>query len=227
MSLYVLTLRSTYFDQEIINRFPYTSTVEPSGVSGSNMLAQFFGVVSSAGSFLTGSVMRYMQSLQSSEVHYNEVEVMNLYDPADFYVFPFTSDLVGANSEGQAMAPFIAYGLYSNRVTRAIRRGTRRFVGVVENQVVAGGGIDTGMLALLQDLADEMSSVLNPDNTGSEGVYTPSVFHYQKYTTSTGREAYRPWPTEAEQLANNAVGVTWTPYTTVRSQTSRQYGRGA
>lgn len=227
MAVYVATLRGTYASQQIINRFAYVSTVEPTGVNGSNMLAKYLGVPAVSLLFAEDTVLGEVQDLSNSQYTFDELEVVNLYDDADFYVAPFPSGVVGADSEGTPCTPFIAYGLRSNRITRAIRRGTKRIVGVVEENMAAGGFLEAPALLLLQDLADAMSAVLNPDNTDSEGTYVPSVLHYKPDTSPAGNPTSAPWPTEAEQLANAAIGVTWEPYTTVRSQTSRQYGRGA
>lgn len=228
MAVYVATLRETFVGQECINRFGYVSTVEPTGITGSFGLAKHMGAFDlTDGAFADGTLLRAIQLIQGADVQFNELQVMNLYDPADFTTVPWPTGVVGADAESPYMSPFVSVGLHSNRVTRAIRQGTRRFTGVPVVQVGEEGALVPTYLALVQDVADEMSSVLNPLNAFSEGVYTPSVLSYKSYTTPKGNKAYKPWPTEAEQLGHAALGVTWSPYPQVRSQVSRQYGRGA
>lgn len=228
MACYVATLRQSYLNQLCINRFSYVSTVEPVGVNGSNVLATLMG-----GSPLTdfqfpdGTLIQEIQGIVNPQVSFLELEVMNLFDEADFFTIPFPAGVVGEYEGGTPVTPTLAYGFYSNRITRAIRRGYKRFVGVDELAMGAGGVIVSPIAGDLVTLGSLLSSTLNPDNVDAHGVFTPSVFQYKEYTTPRGKKAYKPWPTEGEQLAHAAIGVTFQPYEYVRTQNSRQYGRGA
>jgi hypothetical protein len=228
LAIYVVTLRETYAAQECINRFSFVSTVEPSGITGSLAILQLLGATGIvAGAFPDDTLLKVIQDIQHAEVQFNEIEARNLYDVSDFYTLPFVGDVHGGTASGNGMSPVLAYGFRSNRVRTDIRRGTKRLVGVNDNFVGAGGVLQAGAFTPMQNIADALTAVLNPDNTDSKGTYTPSVLHYHMYTSPPARKAYRPFDTEGAQLANVAIGVTWDWIDTVRSQVSRQYGHGS
>lgn len=227
MAIYEMTARSRFAGQECINRWHYVSTGTPAAVQGS------FGLVYSAGwvkdglpaAFPTNGLFNVMRAVQSEQVAYWEVEVRNLYDPLDFYVLPLPSDAVGGVA-GESMSPTQAWGFFSNRVRADVKRGMKRLVGVTEANVTNGGLVAAGIVPSLENVAGRFSAVLLYDDEGNALTYTPAVLSYEPYTPSPGRKAYRPYATESEQLDHAAIGVTYSPYTQIRTQVSRQYGRG-
>lgn len=224
MPVYEVSLFSTYNGQNCLNRFNYISSGIPSSVSGSFGLTFALGLaVPAAGN----NLFRKIKDMLSQNVLFVAYKVANLYDPEDFNSAPFGSAQPGAQT-GESLSPVMAYGFRSNQVTTAIARGTKRFVGVPENDS-GPNGIVTGpaLSGLLQPVANLMGETLTYDDEGNTLTYTPCVLGRQEYTTPSGKVAYRKWPTEAEQLAHAAIGVDWEPYNSVRSQVSRQYGRGA
>jgi hypothetical protein len=75
-----------------------------------------------------------------------------------------------------------------------------------------------------------MSLTLSQVIAGVTVAFKPVILGKLRYQTNEGetpaKYAYKLYPTEAEQLEHVAdVGV-WFPYTQVRTQGSRQYGRG-
>lgn len=227
MSLYEMVLRGSYAGQEVVNRWNYLSSGSLGTVTGS------FGLISAAGFIADGIPPEYpadglfiaIGELQVPSSLYIEVIAKNVYDPTDFYTLPLPSTSHGTNS-GQGMSPINAYGLRSTQVRTDIRRGTKRFVGVNETDSEELGVLSSGALELLQHVADVMSASLGYDDEGSSLTFAPCIVGKKKYTTPSGKTAYEYYPTEAEQLTHLAVGITWQPYTQVRSQVSRQYGKG-
>lgn len=226
MALFEIILRATYFGQQVINRWTYQSAGTPAAVSLSYGLTSAFGAIEPVGGWDATTVFGKLKDIVCNGVHFDEIQVENLYSATDFYLAPFVAGTTG-NATGECMTPVAAYGFTTNRVRTDIRRATKRFAGVTEGAVNAGGIIDSGQLGALNTLAEYMSAALSYDDEGSTLTYTPVVLSKQKYTAPSGKSAYRYWPTESEQVARAAVGVTWSPYDTVRSQVSRQYGRGA
>lgn len=225
MSLYSLVLYQTLRGQQMINRFNYQLTGTPAVVSGSFGLAAAMGFVDG---FVTPSTSYYDTHKASvgDEVTFTEVEVINLYDPVDFYVQPLLSNNTGAQS-GETLPPFNAFGFRTNRVRRDIRRGFKRFGGVLEAQSGSGGQLPANIITGLQAWADVMSATLPYDDEGNTLNYSPVVLGLNKIVNPDGSVTYRRYDTEAEQLLHLAGGISYTPYTTIRSQTSRQYGRGS
>lgn len=232
MAIFEVVLRQTYEGQECINRMNYVSSGTPASVSLSFALAWSLGAIHDAIAVPPGypptKLMRRIAACQVNSVQFETLSVRNLYSDTDFYETPFVPLLTGTALGSDGMPPFNALGFYSTRIRQSVRRGTKRFVGVPEAVSTSGGQISSALLnGTIKDLANELSEVLNYDDEGNQITFTPAVCAKERYTVpASGRNAYRYYATEAEQMSHTAVGVLWTPYTTVRSQTSRQYGRG-
>lgn len=225
MPLYELTLTSEFQGQLCINRWNYLSTGVPAVVSGSfGLISAFTGVTTMPADPSAGSVMAAIMNLSTNGVRFLGLTAKAIYDVVDFYERPFVPNLWGVVS-GDGLPPFVSYGFRTNRVRQDIARATKRFVGVSETYQLNGEIIGTGVAAV-NALANSMSQVLAYDDEGNTISYSPAVVKKEAYTTDKGTRAYRYYATEAEQLQNIATGVLWQAYATVRSQTSRQFGRG-
>ncbi len=222
--LYELVMRSIYFGQVCINRFNYVLTGTPAAASGSfGLQFAFFGGAGVAPS--ATSVIGELLDIVSNQWTLTEIETRAIYSATDFYTRPFLTPVVGEQA-GDAASPVLAYGLRTNRVRSDIARGTKRFVGVPET-VMGQGGVIPGVLPAVQEVAVAMSAVLIYDDEGNTLSYSPCVVQKEKYTTPSGRDAYRYYPTLSEQMEHVALGILWEAYPQVRSQVSRQYGRGS
>lgn len=227
MAIYEVLIRQSYFAQECINRMHYVNTT-PLGAPTAASLAEAFGANSlSSGYFDADSVMGKIQAMQTDAASFLEVQVRNLYSATDFFTVAYNPPPFGTDANGDGMSPAVAYGFVSNRVTLAVRRGHKRFVGVAEGNVAAGGLIAGAFYATLTDVADALSASLNQVDGVTTSVAVPAVLAYQSYVTPSGKTAYKPYDDEATQLAHAAVGVTYTFMPAVRTQRSRQYGRGS
>lgn len=224
--LYEVVLRQEYYGQEVLNRWHYNGSGTPAAVSLSFALTKALGFIPLAGVFPSNTLFSALRGLQASTLAYLEVEVTALYDVVDFYTRPFVGATKGLNTNGLPESPLLAYGLQSNRVVSNIRRGNKRLAGVDEGGVGAGGVLEAAYVTLLQDVADEMSEVVTYDDEGNTLTFTPCVLSFEEYTAPSGRPAYQKYGTLSEQLDHAALGVLWSPVTTIRSQVSRQYGRG-
>lgn len=234
MPLFEVTLAGTYKNQQTINRWNYVGSGTPAAVIMSFALASAFGAVYDEVAVPPGypsdTVLYKISGFTSNEWTWQSLTVVNLYSDSDFYQTPFVNPYGGGNS-GEAMSPVMAYGFRTNQVLRSVRRATKRFPGVMEDRVDDGGVINNTQLATLNDAAAKMSEVLSYDDEGNTLSFTPAVCGKQRYNPTThlpdpAGTAYRYYPTEAEQLTHTAQGVLWQAYDTVRSQVSRQYGRG-
>lgn len=228
--LYELVVEQLYYNQQVINRWNYLSTSTPASVTLSFALVSAFGGIPDALShaFPAGSIMEGMFHVQATALTYVSIVAKAVYDPVDFYTTPFPVGQVGGAATGEAMSPMTAWGIRSNQVRTDIKSGQKRFAGCTEGSVNPGGVVEAGMLGLLQTLADRMSGPITYDDEGSILTFTPCVVQKEKYTTPSGKNAYRYYIDEDVQVpAHVAQNPTWSPKTTVRSQTSRQYGRGS
>jgi len=228
MAILELLVTQRYYNQTSLNRYHYVQSGTPAAVTPSFALASASGFLASlltAGVFPSGTLAKYNQANVSNQVQFLAAYVRNLYSATDFYESPFPTPPVGELS-GEAMSPTQALGFYSNRVRTDVRRGFKRFVGVTEAFAVGGGVIEATPLAALAAWADVLSETLTYDDEGNTLTFVPCVLGLEEYTTSSGKRAYRPYATEISQLVHTAQGIAYSPYTTVRTQNSRQYGRG-
>jgi hypothetical protein len=226
--LYEITLRAEYAGQQTINRWNYLSSGTPASVSGSFALASAMGFIRAPSTpfYPAGTIFPAIWAIQSTGLSYREVVSKAIYDPVDFYTVPFVHGEAGA-AEGVGASPFVALGMRSNRVRTDIDRGTKRFGGVSESVMGSAGVVETGAFTLLQVLADLMGDTLSYDDEGSTITFVPCVVSKLKYTTPSGKFAYKYYDTLSAQTPHIASGVSWEAYSQVRSQTSRQYGKGA
>lgn len=227
MAIMQLVIRQLFAGQQVINRWSYLGTGTPAAVSMSFALIDAFGLIPDTvtGVYPVDRPFAQMRALQSTALRYIEAEAKNLYSVTDFYTRPFVANLFGTAGT-DAEAPFVSWGFRTNRVRTDVARGTKRLAGITESAVDGSGSINTAGLELAQDMADRMTDVLLYDDEGNTLTFTPCVLGFEEYTTPKGNRAYKPYATEAAQLAHTASGILWQPYEQVRSQVSRQVGRG-
>lgn len=222
--LYEITLRSRYLGEPVYNTFNYVADTIPAGILGSFGLGVAFGAVASGEpiAFATGSILEKLRGVLSDEYKFESVVIRapREYDVTDFYEFGYPVAPTGAQG-GVEMSAFNAFGLYSNRVRLDIRRGFKRFAGVCENQVEAGGVLGPTTFTYLGELATMLSDDLTYTSGGSTVTYKPCIVSKEMYITDKGNKAYQYYETLAEQLDHLAVSPLWSAYQSVRHQTSR------
>jgi hypothetical protein len=225
-----LVLESTISNQTFINRWYYIMNGTPAVVSPTFGLMNAFGLIFSGTSVPNGSVFDEIISIQTPSLKYTQAIAKNPYDVTDFYDRPFVGGLPGIRpSPGDDMPAYVAVGFRTSRVRTDIRRATKRFGGLGETVNVTGGNIDSSYASNLAAIAAVMADVLEYDDEGNTLTFTPCVVKKEKYTvpgTDPARYAYRYMADKDDQLALTATGFTWEPYSTLRSQVSRQIGRG-
>jgi len=228
--LYEVVLQGTLFNQLIINRWNYRSDGDDVPSTNSFGLVSAMGLIPTSGTFPASTIGDAMQALASTSMTWQQVIARAVYDPLDFVDIPYVPNAAGEEASAASESPLIAYGFRTNRVRTDIGRGYKRFAGVTEDAVDAGGVIASAVTSSLSALAGFMSDVLSFTESALTINFTPCVVKKQKYTTGSGHVAYRYIPVadggETAQLADTATGITWSPYTQVRSQVSRQYGKG-
>lgn len=228
MPLYEVVLNQRCFQQQCINRWNYVMTGTPAAVTGSFALLSAMGFISNIVTFEDGTIARELQQLQSESAEFIDVSARAIYIDDDFYGTPFVDGTAGVNGTlATSLSPTDAFGFRSSRVKQSIRRGTKRFVGVDENHVTNGGQFSSGVTGQMEVLAGVMSDALSYTDEGNSLTFTPCVVQKEKYTTPSGKDAYRYYATEVAQAAHLAQGIAWEIYQETRTQVSRQYRRGS
>lgn len=229
-----VVLESTISNQQFVNRWNYLASGTPSAVSYSFALLSALGFIFTGSTVPADTLFNAIVDLVSPALVFEQAIAKNIYDVEDFYDRPFVGGHAGETEiSGDDMPAFNAYGFRTSRVRSDIRRATKRFGGMREGANVTGGNINPSILVKLTDVADKMSEVVEYDDEGNTLTFSPVVVSKFKYTvpgSSPARYAYRYYGEDeggkTEQLLHIAEGGAWEPYNTVRSQMSRQIGRG-
>lgn len=234
MNLMEVTLEQTYAGQECVNRWTYLASGTPAAVTFSFALVSALGAIFDEVAVPPGypptGLMQKIANCQNTGVSFQTLTCKDVYSAVDFFSVAFVNPLTGAQA-GEGMSPINALGFRTNRVRADIRRATKRFVGVTETDAVALGVIlPAFMTSDVIPLAEAMTDILEYDDSSNLLSFAPCVVKKQRYNSQTQLpddegNAYRYYP-EADQFDLIATSVTWEPYDQVRSQVSRQYGRG-
>lgn len=228
MPLYEVTLQQLYFGQECINRWNYQAPTIPSGSSGSYLLAVAMGAIADddTPAFDLTTILGKLQQLQVAAVIFSQLVIKNIYSVTDFYTYAFPTGTTGSGG-GEGMSPVMALGYTSDRTVANIRRSQKRFVGVAESVVDQGGVLTSAFATSAQVLGTEMGNPNTATVDGVTTVFNPVCLSREKYhPPGKTTWAYKYWPDEATQLTHMAPITQYNVKNQVRSQTSRQYGRG-
>jgi len=229
MPQYEVTLQQSYLNQQVINRWNYISDAIPTGSLGSLLALVGMGFVPFEGNpaFGSGTFAGLLQERQHSATQWIAAIGKNIHDPTDYYAYAFPAGTVSLNGGSDATSPVIAVGYATDRTRSDVRRGQKRFCGIVEAEM-GGGGVLTGEATpVWQAIGDTMADINLVPVGGSGVTFTPYVFGRKKEVDEDGKVSYPYWPTDAEQLAHAMRINAWTLKTAIRTQGTRQYGRGA
>jgi hypothetical protein len=235
MALLEATLTQRYFDQTVVNRFNYKGTGTPAAVTFS------FGLVSALGAIYEGAptnaypttgLLAAMRALQAEEVQFVSLVVRAIYSVTDFYEQPFVVPMNGevSTASGGALSPVVAWGFRTNRTRTDIRPGQKRFVGVAATAMTDGGVVSQPWVdGQMSDLATAMGATLTYDDEGNTLTYAPVIVSKRppgSYADDPDQKGYAYYPTEAEQDQHIMDSIIWSPKPQLRTQVTRQYGRG-
>lgn len=226
--LYEVTLVGKMFEQQVVNRWTFQQGGTPAAVSGSFALAKAFGAIPALDPLVwpADTIFDDLRKITSNSVQYEELVVKNLYSFTDFYTVPFNG-VIGLVAEA-ATSPTLAWGFRTNRTRLDINRGQKRFPGVMEGAMNAGGIVTPAHLAAMDILAERMGEVLSYDDEGNVLTYTPVIVGKEKtFNAEKEKWEYALYETYAAQADHLMGSLIWSALDTVRTQTSRQYKTGA
>lgn len=229
MPLFELVLKSVYAGQECINRWNYNSSGTPAAVSLSFALASAAGMIAAGEppAFPSDTMFSKIRNITATNVEFREVIVNNVYTLTDFYTTAFPDNTLGTAGGGAANQSFVASGFRTNQTRRDVGRGFKRFVGVPDGFTGVNNTLNPTHLEAMNILRAAMSLNLTYNDEGNTITFSPVICGKEKYTTPSGKFAYRYYPSLVQQLDHTATGILWEIYDTTRSQTSRQIGKGS
>lgn len=233
MAIMEATLTQTYFGQTMQTRFNYHATGTPSAVSYSFALTSAMGAIYdqiAVPPAYPDALMSKIADIQTEEVSFVSLVVRDVNSVTDFFEQPFVQPLTGVWASGSGASPALAVGFRSNRTRTDIRPGQKRFGGISENIMDSGGEIDSAVAAAEgAALEAALGEVVTYDDSGNTLTFAPCVVKKEKYVipgSDPERYAYRYYKDQAIGEANIMTSILWTLKPQVRTQTSRQYGRG-
>lgn len=233
MAIMEATLTQTYFGQTLQNRFNYLASGTPSAVSYSFALTSAMGAIYdqiAVPPAYPDALMTKIADIQDGAVEFVSLVVRDVNSVTDFFEQPFVQPLTGGFSTGNGASPAIAVGFRSSRTRTDIRPGQKRFSGISENLIDDGGLIEPTILsAQVADLATALGEVLTYDDSGNTLTFSPCVVKKERYEVPGSdpiRYAYKYYEDPAVGEQNLMTSIVWTAKPQMRTQTSRQYGRG-
>lgn len=230
MGLLEATLVGRIAGQETVNRWNYLF----GGTSVANGFS--FGLANAMGFILSGSplvpptdsIFFDMVVALGTAWEASEIIIRDVYNPLDFVDIPFIPAYAGTNGDGTALPPFNAYGFRTNRTRLDIRRGFKRFAGVMSGDVNAVGIINSTQLARLNDLAEAMGESLSYVDGANTATFEPCIAQKEETVDIDGKKHVNYYSTLSAQVPGHVMtGLIWEAYPQIRSQTSRQYGKGS
>jgi len=228
MPLYEVVVEQRYNQQQCINRFNYLGTGTPSAVTPSFGLLSIMGFLAASTTFVTTTVAGKMQLLQNPQVTFIQATARAVYIDDDFYGNGFLSGTIGVNpAGGNPLFGQAAFAFRSNRVKQSIGRGYKRFAGVSESMINDYSVFTSTEQLNMEALAEVMGDTLTYDDEGNSLTYVPCIVQKEKYTTPSGKTAYKYYATEVAQAAHIAQGIDWEIYQAMGTQNSRKVGRGS
>lgn len=228
MQLYEVVLNQKLFGQEIVNRWNYVTNDPTTDHLGAFKLAGALGAIQGGDpvSYPTDKLIWKIALMQNSAVQFTQLLVKAIDDPLDFYDQPMVGTLNGQITAAGSMPSFNAFGFYTNRRRTDIARGMKRFAGVTIGGTSTNGEIIAPLVTPMINVALEMTEDQTDVTDGVTTHFAPTIVSKQKYTTPSGKTAYKYYKPLSTQAEHWYQDFTWTAYPNARTQTSRQIGKG-
>lgn len=226
-----IVMQGILFGQETITRWNYlfSGSAQPNGFAFGLAKAMGFVLSGSPPAVDSGTILEVLHLGLGVNWSLSQVIARDVYNPLDFVDIPYTPPFASTNGSGLGEPPYTSYGFRTNRTRLDIGRGYKRIPGVQSGEVLAGGVIDgTFLTGTLATLASLMSDTLTYTDGALVASYQPCVVQKKKPAESPVTVSSTYYPTYDLQVpAHVMTGITWEAYTQVRTQSSRQYGKGS
>jgi len=230
MGLLEAVLTGHIANQQTVNRWNYLFSGDAAANGFSFALANAMGFVLSGSPPVppSGTIFFAMAAALGTNWAADQVIIRDVYNPLDFVDLPFIPAFAGTNGDGTQGSPILAYAVRSNRTRLDIKRGKKAFPGVMLGDDDGDGEISSVQLARVQTIADRMGDTLSFVDGANTATFQPTVVQREKYTTPSGKFAYRYYASFATQSPGHTMtGITWEAVSTIRGQQSRQYNKGS
>lgn len=230
--LYEVLIAGSMISERWNLRLNYVSQSTEGVANGSALLARALGLVDSNETLPgvqlpTGSVFQSLQAMVTNNVLIDRLDVLNVYDPVDFFSTPIAPPLVGGRVE-PSLPTFVAFKFASTVVRRDIRPGQKAVPGVGEG-MQDNGSLAAAATPLVNAFATALGATITATVGGVTDTFLPCIVSKVRYAVpdrGTFAYRYRPATGAGNQFDFLAVGIQWAARPQVSSQNSRKPGRG-
>lgn len=202
-----ITDRQTLFGQEVLNVYWYEMATDFGGATALEIAENWWTAMGT-----------YIRAVQHTALNHVSITAESIDGSMDFatYTIPAGGEN-GAIGTGDCMPPFTTFSITLVPENRSVRPGGKRIAGVPEGVVATGGVVDSGVMADLIILADEMADQLN--FLLALDAYVPVIVGFPHPVSPTGR------PARLSRVEVRVASGSVSPY--VSTQNTRKYGRGS
>lgn len=204
-----LVFRQRFLNTDLLNVFYYqqmTVNSSPTETSPNGLMTAFMEDVAPS-----------IAAIQVVGVTYTELECINLFDPDDLGSDTGLSLPGGTVVAADVESPWTVFEFQTNRTSRNIRRGAKRFSGVSEAWLIQGQ-LDPTHTALVGAVSVALSAAIQAASLPGTPLFQPVTVKRIPYVTSSGSTAYRLPENAGESVEYVA---TWN-YTRISTQNSRK-----
>jgi hypothetical protein len=175
--VWMATLTQGYMSlsEPILNNFFFTSVD-----AGANAQGLWEAITA------TDNLLDVINGIQNANIHNRNLRVINLGSLIDFYDVGLEG--VGAVTAGEMLPPHDAVNFTLKLNTRAVKPGSKRFIGLTESMVANGVINDSGLITAIGALEIELSETqsngsfdYNPVVVKRVGLPTPGTPPYTSY----------------------------------------------
>lgn len=194
--VFQLTLRQRYFDTQVLNVFYYqqlNANNDPVNNSSVILLGAF-----------AEDVLPAISNIQVTELAYEGIDVINLFNVEDLYSDDSVEPTAGAYVVTSVMSPFNALEFRSSRVSRAIRRGYKRFAGMDES-MIEDGFLASAFVPAITAVSNAITVSIAFSGAPLGATFNPVIVKRIREVDAEGNVTYRLPEGNAEAIVADAV----------------------
>lgn len=211
--VYEVTDVQTLYEQEVLNVYFYQQQAAFVPLSGTTAQALADEWVE--------TILPVIAAVQNTDLTHVEVRVRNLFDDTDQGVA--VAGVAGQYAGTNGLSTFAAAGLTLNTDNAAVRPGSKRIAGLVEEQQSDGVIVESTAIGLLDDIAEALAAPITGGLIITDDIMFPIVVKRVR-SGSPGAYEYR-LPENSGELVFGLV-IEALVKLIVTSQVSRKIGIG-
>jgi len=176
----------------------------------------------------TGSFLDLLRSQFDTLGGLTQLYFRDVYNVNDFFATPLTgAGWAGLQAAATNLASMIAVSATSTRTRQDIRAGQKRLPSLQEGGVSGSDGLIAGsIIEDYQDVLDQLGDGLDIGVGVGFEFFANAIVGKERYTTGSGKDAYRYYLSPTTQFDHIAYPVTWSVNEYITTQNSRKRGRG-